>query len=85
MKYFNSFLLSFVLSLIIHSSLPAQSSQTGFEVIGRWDLSITIKDKEKENPDLFRHGLMNEDGFPGWLEIKKSGLSTLVGYYVGYE
>jgi len=85
MKPFKNTLLIAALSLSIHVSLPAQSSPTGQEVIGRWDLTIYIKDKGKENPELFRHGLMHEEEFPGWLEVKKSGLSTLTGYYVGYE
>jgi hypothetical protein len=54
-------------------------------LLGRWDLTIVIEDEELEDLGLFRHGLMDQEGFPGWLEVKKSGFSTLVGYYVGYE
>ncbi len=65
--------------------ISAQTSNDGFEVIGRWNLTITIEDNEMEELGLFRHGLMAEDGFPGWLEVRKSGFATLIGYYVGYE
>jgi hypothetical protein len=54
-------------------------------LLGRWDLTIIIEGEELEELGLFRHGLMDQEGFPGWLEVKKSGFSTLVGYYVGYE
>lgn len=68
--------------------LPAcavsQPASDGSEVIGRWNLTVVIEGQEAENLGLFRHGLMS-DGFPGWLEVKKSGFSTLIGYYVGYE
>ncbi len=64
---------------------PVSAQEDGLEVIGRWDLTITIESQQLENLGLFRHGLMDAAGFPGWLEIKKSGFSTLVGYYVGYE
>lgn len=84
MKTLKNILLLFAFSLIIQPSQFAQSSQDGSEVIGRWDLTVVIKGKELEKLGLFRHGLMQE-GFPGWLEIKRSGFSTLVGYYVGYE
>ena len=85
MKIFRNTLLVLALTFIIHASPLAQSSQDHSELLGRWDLTITIEDEEKEELGLFRHGLMDEDGFPGWLEVKKSGFSTLVGYYVGYE
>jgi hypothetical protein len=78
-------LLLLVMALMIHVSLPAQTAGDGSEVIGRWNLTFKIEGKELEALGLFRHGLMAAEGFPGWLEVKKSGFSTLVGYYVGYE
>ncbi|MFW5892410.1 MAG: 3-keto-disaccharide hydrolase [Bacteroidota bacterium] len=84
-KIFKSFLSVLIFSVIAGSSLQAQSSQDGMEVIGRWDLTIVIEDADLERLGLFRHGLMSDDGFPGWLEIRKSGFSTLTGHYVGYE
>lgn len=83
-KLINAFLTLLVI-FILHASLFAQNPNDGSEVIGRWDLTITIEDQQLENLGLFRHGLMSTEGFPGWLEIKLSGFSTLVGYYVGYE
>jgi hypothetical protein len=85
MKIFKNALLLLALTLIIHCSPLAQSSQNGFEVIGRWNLTVVIEDAELEKLGLFRHGLMATEGFPGWLEVRKSGFSTLIGYYVGYE
>jgi hypothetical protein len=85
MKIFRNALLMFALTLIIHASPLAQSSQDGSAVIGRWNLTVVIEDEELEELGLFRHGLMDGDGFPGWLEVRKSGFSTLIGYYVGYE
>ena len=85
MKIFRNTLLVLALTFIIHASPLAQSSQDHSELLGRWDLTITIEDEQKEELGLFRHGLMADEGFPGWLEVKKSGFSTLVGYYVGYE
>lgn len=83
-KVKNAFLLLLFI-LILSSPVVAQSSTEGSEVIGRWDLTITIDDEQLENLGLFRHGLMSTAGFPGWLEVTKSGFSTLVGRYVGYE
>ena len=76
-------MLLFVLS--VHSTLLAQSANNGSEVIGRWDLTIVIEGDDLADLGLFRHGLMDTAGFPGWLEVKLSGFSTLVGRYVGYE
>lgn len=72
------FLTVFTMSAL--STLHAQRSP----LIGSWDLSITMNDDQLKNLGMFRHGLAS-DGFPGWLKVKLSGLSTLVGYYVGYE
>ena len=63
----------------------AQTSIPGEEVIGRWNITVTIEDEELENLGLFRHGLYADEGFPAWLEVKLSGFSTLIGNYVGYE
>ncbi len=73
------------LALVGHTPLMAQTSQDGSEVIGKWNLTVVIEDRELEELGLFRHGLMDDDGFPGWLQVRRSGFSTLIGYYVGYE
>lgn len=69
--------------------LPAvafsQAVIPGSDIIGKWNITFTIEDEELENLGLFRHGLYADEGFPAWLEVKLSGFSTLVGYYVGYE
>lgn len=80
----NTFLLLLAL-VLFQGNASAQQAGDGSEVIGRWNLTITIGEKELSDLGLFRHGLMDSQGFPGWLEVKKSGFSTLVGYYVGYE
>ncbi len=63
----------------------AQRVESDSPLIGSWDLTITMEQDQLENLGLFRHGLMSSSGFPGWLKVKLSGFSTLVGYYVGYE
>lgn len=83
-KLKNNFLL-LALTLLVSVSAFAQPADDGSEVIGRWNLTVVIEDDQMEKLGLFRHGLMSSEGFPGWLEIKRSGFSTLVGYYVGYE
>lgn len=85
MKKSGNILLLFVLLLSFQSSVWAQTAGDGSGVIGRWDLTIVIEGDDLEDLGLFRHGLMDAAGFPGWLEVKLSGFSTLVGYYVGYE
>jgi len=70
---------------LIHFSTGAKTTHNEFDVIGRWNLTISIEDKELTELGLFRHGLMDAAGFPGWLEVRKSGFSKLIGYYVGYE
>lgn len=85
MKKLGKTLLLLVLTLTIYTSGRAQSPVPGSEVIGRWNLTIVIEGDDLEDLGLFRHGLMDATGFPGWLEVKLSGFSTLVGYYVGYE
>jgi hypothetical protein len=78
-------LLLTVCALIGLSTSSAQRVESDAELIGKWDLTIMMEDDQMENLGLFRHGLMSKDGFPGWLQVKLSGFSTLVGYYVGYE
>ncbi|WP_299578829.1 3-keto-disaccharide hydrolase [uncultured Sunxiuqinia sp.] len=85
MKKLKTFLLLFVFTLTSFVSVQAQRVESDSNVIGKWDLTITMEKEQLENLGIFRHGLMASDGFPGWLEIKLSGFSTLVGYYVGYE
>lgn len=63
----------------------AQASFPGSDIIGKWNITFTIEDEELENLGLFRHGLYADEGFPGWLQVKLSGFSTLIGSYVGYE
>ncbi len=78
-------LLLFVITLIGFTNTQAQRVESDSDVIGKWDLTITMEEAQLKKLGIFRHGLMASDGFPGWLEIKLSGFSTLVGYYVGYE
>jgi len=85
MKKIKASSLLFVFVLIGFVPAHAQRVESDSPLIGRWDLTIKIDDAQLKNLGLFRHGLMSSDGFPGWLEVKLSGLSTLVGYYVGYE
>lgn len=80
----NTFLM-LVISLMLHSGVKAGTSHDHFDVIGRWNLTVVIEDRELEELGLFRHGLMDAEGFPGWLEVRKSGFATLTGRYVGYE
>lgn len=84
MKTFKNALLLFITVLLLPVALSAQPFE-GAEVIGRWNITVTIDDDELEDLGLFRHGLMADHGFPAWLEVKRSGFSTLTGYYVGYE
>lgn len=70
---------------VVLTSVQAQRVESNSELIGKWDLTITMEKEQLENLGMFRHGLMASDGFPGWLQVKLSGFSTLVGYYVGYE
>jgi len=85
MKLLKNNLLLLALCLLMHPSLTAQAPRDGSAVIGRWNLTVVIEDAQLEQLGLFRHGLMAKEGFPGWLEVKRSGFSTLIGYYVGYE
>ena len=85
MKNFKIIFLLFVFTIIGFVPAHAQRVESDADVIGKWDLTITMEKEQLENLGIFRHGLMASEGFPGWLEIKLSGFSTLVGYYVGYE
>ncbi len=71
--------------LLFPAVVFAQTTIPGEEVIGRWNITVTIEDEELENLGLFRHGLYADEGFPAWLEVKLSGFSRLIGNYVGYE
>ncbi len=85
MKKLKAFFLLFVLTFVAFTSVQAQRVESDSPLIGKWDLTINMTQDQIENLGLFRHGLMASAGFPGWLEVKLSGFSTLVGYYVGYE
>lgn len=85
MKKLKAFKLLFALTLIGLVTAQAQRVESDSKLIGKWDLTIKMNEDQIKNLGLFRHGLMASDGFPGWLEVKLSGFSTLVGYYVGYE
>lgn len=85
MKQFKKALLLFIVVLGIQSAAMVQAAANGSEVVGRWNLTIVIEGDDLKDLGLFRHGLMDSAGFPGWLEVESSGLSTLVGRYVGYE
>ena len=74
-----------VFTIVGFSAVQAQRVESDSPLIGSWDLTITMTEDQLENLGLFRHGLMSSEGFPGWLKVKLSGFSTLVGYYVGYE
>lgn len=85
MKNFKIILLLFVFAIIGFAPAQAQRVESDSDLIGKWDLTIMMEKEQIDNLGLFRHGLMASDGFPGWLQVKLSGFSTLVGYYVGYE
>jgi hypothetical protein len=84
MKMFGNTVLMLAFTLIF-TAFPLAQAQEGADVIGRWNLTFVIEDAQLEKLGLFRHGLMDAAGFPGWLEVRKSGFGTLIGYYVGYE
>ncbi len=85
MKNLKRVLLLTACAIVGLSTLSAQRVESDSDLIGKWDLTIMMEEDQIENLGLFRHGLMSKDGFPGWLQVKLSGFSTLVGYYVGYE
>jgi len=85
MSKIKNLILSLAFLLISVFLSNAQRVESDSPLIGSWDLTITMEQDQLENLGLFRHGLMSSSGFPGWLKVKLSGFSTLVGYYVGYE
>jgi hypothetical protein len=85
MNKIRNLILSLAFILISAFLSNAQRVESDSPLIGSWDLTITMEQNQLENLGLFRHGLMTSSGFPGWLKVKLSGFSTLVGYYVGYE
>ena len=85
MRNLKSILLLAVIAMLGFTAVQAQRVESESPLLGSWDLTITMDEDQLENLGLFRHGLMSSDGFPGWLQVKLSGFSTLVGYYVGYE
>ncbi|MEQ8704154.1 MAG: DUF1080 domain-containing protein [Phaeodactylibacter sp.] len=85
MKDLKRALLLAVCTVMAFSTLSAQRVESDSELIGKWDLTITMEQDQLKKLGIFRHGLMSSKGFPGWLQVKLSGFSTLVGYYVGYE
>lgn len=74
-----------IIIIITPMLVLAQPAFPGADIIGRWNITVTIEDEELENLGMFRHGLYADEGFPAWLEVKLSGFQTLIGYYVGYE
>jgi hypothetical protein len=85
MKKIRNLILSLTFILISVFVCNAQRVESDSPLIGSWDLTIMMEQEQLDNLGLFRHGLMSSSGFPGWLKVKLSGFSTLVGYYVGYE
>ena len=85
MKKIKNLILSLAFLLISVFLSNAQRVESESPLIGSWNLTITMEQDQLENLGLFRHGLITSSGFPGWLKVKLSGFSTLVGYYVGYE
>jgi hypothetical protein len=85
MKKIRNLILSLTFILISVFVCNAQRVESDSPLIGSWDLTIMMEQDQLDNLGLFRHGLMSSSGFPGWLKVKLSGFSTLVGYYVGYE
>ncbi|MEX0928021.1 MAG: DUF1080 domain-containing protein [Balneolales bacterium] len=70
MNYLNHYLPLVVIgALLLPALLEAQPAERSAEVTGKWDLTVQTSSGD----------------FPAWLEIKRSGLNTLVGRYVGYE
>lgn len=55
-------------SVMLLAGIYISSAQADSPVIGRWDLTVSMDGRE----------------LPSWLEVKLSGQSTLVGYYVSF-
>lgn len=56
-----------ILLFVAISAFNSASAQSRSPITGRWDLTLN----------------MNGKSAPSWLEVKLSGVSTLVGYFVG--
>lgn len=63
----NLIAVSLIVALFGCGQADAQSDNPKKSVIGRWDITVNTPD----------------GAYPSWLEIEKSGVSTLVGRYVG--
>jgi hypothetical protein len=59
-------LTAFLLLMVIFTGLSAQSNNQP-AIIGHWDLTVEME---------------NNQTVPSWLDVKLSGLKTLVGYFV---
>ena len=71
LSIFSSNLYSLLIGITLFIAIPfnSQSSNSNAgeqQIIGRWDLSVQ----------------MGDQSVPSWLEVKLSGFSTLVGYFV---
>jgi len=56
-----------ILASVNNAPLGSKTAVTPKDLIGRWDITIDENGKSA----------------PGWLEVKLSGIKTLVGYFVG--
>ena len=65
MKKLKIILFLFVFTLIGFVPAHAQRVESDSDVIGKWDLTITMEKEQLENLGIFRHGLMASEGFPG--------------------
>ncbi len=62
-------LLALSLTVLVPSVSQCSNANAGeLPIIGRWDLSVQMD---------------NQTMVPSWLEVKLSGIKTLVGYFVG--
>lgn len=59
---------NFLALAFLLAGINLASAQADSPVIGRWDLTVSMDGRE----------------LPSWLEVKLSGQSTLVGYYVSF-
>ena len=71
-KYFFVFLpafFAFIFLTSFHQFMDMDRTQDPNDVIGRWDLTVDMGGKP----------------VPSWLEVKRSGTNTLVGYFVAHN